>query len=336
MNLNRKEEEIMECKNCSSILLVEDKFCGKCGHTVGQESEKVIAGEKQEKMPTASIGSKIDRILSNINPNEENKKTVKTFINDNLSTVATIYLLCFLLVSISITLGWVGLFISAILLYLYPLLSDKKQINLIEGVKKGVDTIANSEALNKTGETVMKAKDRLKEKASEDNMNQAQNVVHTEKGSDPISEAYHKFELKKKGNDPTSKAYHEFELKKKGGWLNAVICIFGFLPFMILIPILGVIGFSVDFFDEFLIGIGSLGVLAIIIVLIINAIYYLPALICYSDAKPIILLVNWFFGLTGIGWVILLIFAIHSNNKYEKNEKMMHEVNQMARGIRGQ
>jgi hypothetical protein len=54
-------------------------------------------------------------------------------------------------------------------------------------------------------------------------------------------------------------------------------------------------------------------ILLIIVVIISILVYFIPTFIAYSQSHPnkfVIFLVNLFFGMTGIVWVILLIIAI--------------------------
>lgn len=46
----------------------------------------------------------------------------------------------------------------------------------------------------------------------------------------------------------------------------------------------------------------------------------LPSLLCHTEAKWIIFLLNFFTGFTGIGWILLMVWALISNHNADKRE----------------
>ena len=108
-----------------------------------------------------------------------------------------------------------------------------------------------------------------------------------------------------------------FKIRKKGLVLNFILFLTGVIPLVVIILLV----------DEFLglnISSSSSTFLFIMVVLVINFIYYMPTFLCYSPSKIFIFVLNVLVSWTVIGWVLLLMFAISSNRAYRYREEMLH------------
>lgn len=108
-----------------------------------------------------------------------------------------------------------------------------------------------------------------------------------------------------------------FKLRKKGLLLNFSLFLTGMIPLVVIIRLL-------DEFLELDISSSSSTFLFIMVVLVINFIYYMPTFICYSPSKIFVFVLNALVSWTVIGWVLLLMFASSSNRAYRYREEMLH------------
>lgn len=51
-----------------------------------------------------------------------------------------------------------------------------------------------------------------------------------------------------------------------------------------------------------------------------TALYILPALICKTSVKIIIFILCFFTSFTGLGWILLMVWAVSSNNSQRRRE----------------
>lgn len=111
--------------------------------------------------------------------------------------------------------------------------------------------------------------------------------------------------------------HQEFNLNKKGNILNYTLFVLG------AVPLIAVLYFLNNFLNlGFAISSSSLVIL--LPILLLNMIYYIPTLICYSPSKIFIFILNMLVSWTLIGWVILLFYAKSSNRAYRYQEEMLH------------
>lgn len=109
--------------------------------------------------------------------------------------------------------------------------------------------------------------------------------------------------------------FNEFQVQKHGFWLNILLIFIDVIFFFSLMMFLAISG------DTMHIGIPLIISLAVISVPL-SMINLLPTLISHTRWKYIIFILNIFLGPTIIGWFILLIVAISTNNSAKREQEM--------------
>lgn len=114
-----------------------------------------------------------------------------------------------------------------------------------------------------------------------------------------------------------------FKMEKKGTWINWAIFISGLLVVLIVSSLI----FGSQFSNAIEGGGGAILTLFIISSLI-NAIYYLPSLIYHASTggKILMFIINSILGITVIGWIVLLVFALSRNSNEKRAQELMHYI----------
>ncbi|MFD1415361.1 zinc-ribbon domain-containing protein [Oceanobacillus jeddahense] len=317
----------MYCSKCGNKLTEDSKFCSKCGELITSE--------------------KSDSILKKMKPTTYNFQKVVYFLEANILTVLLGFILTFLLNTVSNVTGWIVFLGMIILAYCAALLGKTtilaSEIELRKAFFK--ENIAEKEAeMNKVMEQINEKKKeqeeldkKLAEQQEEFEKISIENTVvpvNQENASTKEQETKQKPEyvsnfVQDNPNEQELPAttYEPFQLQKKGKALNIIIILFGTLPLLIVGAILFNIGIMTDFLEGFDVFLSSFGVGVVFISVLLNLIYYLPTLLCYSEWKWLIFILNLFFSWTIFGWFILLVVGLMSNKNYEQRQKMQHDIN---------
>ncbi|WP_314208470.1 hypothetical protein, partial [Vagococcus salmoninarum] len=114
-----------------------------------------------------------------------------------------------------------------------------------------------------------------------------------------------------------------FKMEKKGTWINWAIFISGLLVILVASSIFfgSQLSSAMD---------GGSGILLTLFIIssLINAIYYLPSLIYHASTggKILMFIINSILGITVIGWIVLLVFAISRNSNEKRAQELMHYI----------
>lgn len=115
----------------------------------------------------------------------------------------------------------------------------------------------------------------------------------------------------------------DFKMKKSGTWINWFIFISGLLMVLLISSFV----FGSQLSNE---ANGGAGVLLVLFIVasVINAIYYLPSLIYHASTggKIVMFIINSLLGITVIGWIFLLVFAISRNSNEKRSQELMHYI----------
>lgn len=119
-----------------------------------------------------------------------------------------------------------------------------------------------------------------------------------------------------------NKPEESFKLKKRGYGINIFIYIVTLLPVFYLITQL----------DGSYLSSSDTGLILAVLggVLLFTYLYLLPTFICHSGAKFFIFFFNFFLGVTIIGWIVLLFWAMSSNKAYDNEQEMKYIMRKMS------
>ncbi|MEI4342242.1 hypothetical protein [Streptococcus suis] len=142
-----------------------------------------------------------------------------------------------------------------------------------------------------------------------------------------LSDKYHLFLIRIMYSNTSSSTrnYNQplsgFQLKKYGSWLNFAIIFIDFIFFAI---IASAINHASDSMTE------GISIVLLIFCLLLSVFNSIPTLISHTRWKYLIFLLNIFLGPTIIGWLVLLIIAISTNNSAKREQEMAYLLRMMS------
>lgn len=118
-------------------------------------------------------------------------------------------------------------------------------------------------------------------------------------------------------NNSNIKNYNQplngFRLQKHGLWLNFLLIFLNFLVYLFIVS-------NIPYFRY---GEGSqLGVVIFWVLVFASTLNLVPTLISHTGWKYVIFLLNVFIGPTIIGWILLLMLAIATNNGAKREQEL--------------
>ncbi|WP_368400237.1 hypothetical protein [Streptococcus anginosus] len=146
-----------------------------------------------------------------------------------------------------------------------------------------------------------------------------QNVQTSETTFEKISNKF-QFLLFRMMHDRSVPSYTEFKVKKTGGWLNIFIVLTDFI-FLFAVASL---------FQQYAYNSIFVSIPFVVALMLLSVLNMLPTLISYTNWKYLIFVLNIFLGPTIIGWLILLIVAIFTNNSAKRDQEMAYLLRKMT------